>query len=997
MPRIGERRTVGGQTGEWDGRGWLKVSDGGDRAPAASSTAPRIGEERTVNGQTGWWDGRGWRKSEPRPPAPEHEAEPLADAAELGGNVFKSGTEFVSNFASGVVTLGNLYSKLTQTLYGGVFNPRETVKVAEEMKPLLVELINNSPQLAGQAKDYYKDRLWTNLGKTAWEDPVGLLSDVSTLLTLGAGGVLKGASMAGKIAEVAQLPAAAGRLQAVARGAGAVGEVAAAADPLSLIGRTAATTATKFGPGWVGKTLAPSADRLAELGTTRRGVGELVLQHELRDEPSALAKAAAAEQSATQRVATAYDAPPIPGDVIPAAAMRAQPLQDVRRTVGTVDDAAERIASIATEELTDPRLVRTAEGVGARFPEAGRKVGGIRLADTPKNKGNLPGGQELPGVRRVPVSEMDPNYAPPKPVREPNPAQAAQARQMLAAELKRRGLSQARINQALDDIPEAFIGDSAYADMQALADNIASKGKVKPIFIALDENRHPYILQGGHRYDAMRELGMQEIPAVVIIDPARMPPSALRKIPVAEGRTLAKVAQKDATSMSGVAKAAKQNIADDLNRAVYDRVPGVEGDDARQALMEKLARVFKDQAQRSDSKFILSGALQNKLGLGPVAQTVGGMLFATHMPTPVTLGAMALSGGLKAAANPRVAIGTTLAAQRGGELMMNPKVVQLVQRMRAAGQSDAAIQNVLAQQMLQSPEQRPTPRLPPMDARGTTDPASARLTNPPPPSAPPPPVAARPSPAAVAPRVEPRLPPMDARGTTDPLSARLTEPPPPPVRPTTAGQIHPLVQLVQQLRAAGKSAPEIQNLVTQQLLQPPTAARGTGYTPPPPVAPRLPPLDARGTTDPGSARLTEPPAAAAAPAKPVTELLPELQSKLARVQQRMKEAGFPVTITSKVRTAEKQKQLYDQGRGKPGNIVTNADGTIKRSRHQSGTAADLAFLVNGKVTYAEKMPWALLGRIAKEEGLEWGGDWTKQRDNIDPDRPHVQLPKQESH
>jgi peptidoglycan L-alanyl-D-glutamate endopeptidase CwlK len=117
------------------------------------------------------------------------------------------------------------------------------------------------------------------------------------------------------------------------------------------------------------------------------------------------------------------------------------------------------------------------------------------------------------------------------------------------------------------------------------------------------------------------------------------------------------------------------------------------------------------------------------------------------------------------------------------------------------------------------------------------------------------------------------------------------------------------------------------------------------------------------------------------------------EAALARVRERMAAAGYPITRTSSSRTAEEQNKLYKQGRGSPGKIVTDADGFIKRSRHQDGEGADFAFVVNGKPSWGESHPWQLFGKIAKEEGLEWGGDWKATKPGeLGADRPHVQLP-----
>jgi len=62
---------------------------------------------------------------------------------------------------------------------------------------------------------------------------------------------------------------------------------------------------------------------------------------------------------------------------------------------------------------------------------------------------------------------------------------------------------------------------------------------------------------------------------------------------------------------------------------------------------------------------------------------------------------------------------------------------------------------------------------------------------------------------------------------------------------------------------------------------------------------------------------------------------------------------YDFMITHGHRTPEEQKALYDQGRTASGNIVTNCDGTVKKSKHNylPSQAFDIAILVNGKVTW----------------------------------------------
>lgn len=112
------------------------------------------------------------------------------------------------------------------------------------------------------------------------------------------------------------------------------------------------------------------------------------------------------------------------------------------------------------------------------------------------------------------------------------------------------------------------------------------------------------------------------------------------------------------------------------------------------------------------------------------------------------------------------------------------------------------------------------------------------------------------------------------------------------------------------------------------------------------------------------------------------------------------------TITEGLRTVVRQKELYAQGRSKPGIKVTNADGVKNLSNHQDkadgkedglGSAVDLYPFFLGQVQVHHKDTIKNLKIIAehiknkaKELGIKvvWGGDWKKP---YDP--PHFQLGK----
>jgi len=56
------------------------------------------------------------------------------------------------------------------------------------------------------------------------------------------------------------------------------------------------------------------------------------------------------------------------------------------------------------------------------------------------------------------------------------------------------------------------------------------------------------------------------------------------------------------------------------------------------------------------------------------------------------------------------------------------------------------------------------------------------------------------------------------------------------------------------------------------------------------------------------------------------------------------------TVICGRRSKEEQIELYEQGRSKPGKIVT----WTRTSRHITGHAVDLCAFVNGKISWAEK-------------------------------------------
>jgi hypothetical protein len=84
---------------------------------------------------------------------------------------------------------------------------------------------------------------------------------------------------------------------------------------------------------------------------------------------------------------------------------------------------------------------------------------------------------------------------------------------------------------------------------------------------------------------------------------------------------------------------------------------------------------------------------------------------------------------------------------------------------------------------------------------------------------------------------------------------------------------------------------------------------------------------------------------------------------------------FDLLVVEGYRTDDRQKALYAQGRTAPGPIVTNAK-DAKESAHGVAAAVDFAVSRNGVVDWNDRDAYALLGALAKDFGLVWGGNFS---------------------
>ena len=111
----------------------------------------------------------------------------------------------------------------------------------------------------------------------------------------------------------------------------------------------------------------------------------------------------------------------------------------------------------------------------------------------------------------------------------------------------------------------------------------------------------------------------------------------------------------------------------------------------------------------------------------------------------------------------------------------------------------------------------------------------------------------------------------------------------------------------------------------------------------------------------------------------VCQLDPDMQPKVLRVIQRLRELGWQAVMAEGIRTIKQQREKVNKGYS-----------YTMKSKHLKGLAADIIdkrYGWSGPASSKDFQFWIDLGRIAKEEGLFWGGDW-KMRDVA-----HVELRK----
>lgn len=146
----------------------------------------------------------------------------------------------------------------------------------------------------------------------------------------------------------------------------------------------------------------------------------------------------------------------------------------------------------------------------------------------------------------------------------------------------------------------------------------------------------------------------------------------------------------------------------------------------------------------------------------------------------------------------------------------------------------------------------------------------------------------------------------------------------------------------------------------------------------------------------------------------IESLSSEAKDRFLAAEPELVQLAFDVYITETRRSLLTQLAYFAQGRvvleelnalrsaahlpfrEDVGQVVTFADGILKRSKHQDGLALDIVPFEaeTGKLLWnAPEGIWLELGSIARKYGFVWGGDWKSHpAAKLGWDCPHWEVP-----
>ena len=105
----------------------------------------------------------------------------------------------------------------------------------------------------------------------------------------------------------------------------------------------------------------------------------------------------------------------------------------------------------------------------------------------------------------------------------------------------------------------------------------------------------------------------------------------------------------------------------------------------------------------------------------------------------------------------------------------------------------------------------------------------------------------------------------------------------------------------------------------------------------------------------------------------------------AAFRKQAKDEGIGFIVWTFYRSPADQNYLYQQGRTRPGQKITNCDGFITLSNHQRWLAVDILIIEDGAQIWERTPEYDRLGEIWTSLGGRWGGTFTS------PDCYHFEL------
>ena len=115
-------------------------------------------------------------------------------------------------------------------------------------------------------------------------------------------------------------------------------------------------------------------------------------------------------------------------------------------------------------------------------------------------------------------------------------------------------------------------------------------------------------------------------------------------------------------------------------------------------------------------------------------------------------------------------------------------------------------------------------------------------------------------------------------------------------------------------------------------------------------------------------------------------IFPRLADAVRKMHDMLLGEGISIIVVQGLRTIAEQQALYEQGRSKPGKIVTNAPGG--HSWHNFGLAVDCAVEnPDGSIDWNANHPaWKRMKTVGVSLGLTSGANWVRI-----VDAPHFQI------